>query len=194
MSHRAARITTLVRTSFSTLLEATQHLQSDALHGHLSSHINTLMAPAYQAASALSTSSPMRISNSTPPHSPSPSLLDQQRKELVTSHIASSRIFPKLSTMIEKKHRALVREAFDTIIEGITREVDALIRDLHLVVCVDGEKSEAQRYVEFARGLKDRVQKAQEVTAEGREVVAYVRIAYAEDVEVQDVEDLVEFR
>lgn len=140
------------------------------------------MAPAYHEASALSASPSFLLPSAgpTPPHSPSPSLLDQQRKDLIATHIASTRIFPKLSTMIEKSHRALVKAAFDEMIEGVTREVDALIRDLNLVVLGEGEQSEAQRYAEFARGLTGRIARAGEVVKEGMQVVEDVRAFYFE--------------
>ena len=36
--------------------------------------------------------------------------------------------------MIERSHRAFLRAAFDSMIASVTREVDALIRDLGLIV------------------------------------------------------------
>lgn len=105
------------------------------------------MAPAYQSASSFIPSSPTA----------SPSLVDQQRKEIITTHIASARIFPKLSTMIEKSHRAFMRATFDAMIANITREVDAFIRDLGLVVCDEEEKSELEKFGEFGVRLRARI-------------------------------------
>lgn len=75
------------------------------------------------------------------------------------------------------------------MVASITREVDALIRDLHLVVpgeervVLDSEgvehrereKGEAERYVEFAGRLRGRIGAAERVMAGCREVVGEVR-------------------
>lgn len=40
--------------------------------------------------------------------------------------------------MIERSHRAFIRAAFDGMIGAITTQVDAFIRDLHLIVAEEG--------------------------------------------------------
>ncbi|KAF2114884.1 hypothetical protein BDV96DRAFT_576070 [Lophiotrema nucula] len=115
-------------------------------------------------------------------------LLDAKRKHLLTTHIATSRIFARLASMVEKSHRSFVRVVFDGMVASITREVDALIRDLHLVVPgeerivkdSDGvehrerEKGEAERYAEFAGRLKVRIVAAERVMRDCRGVVEEV--------------------
>lgn len=100
----------------------------------------------------------------------------------MTTHIASFRIFPKLSTMIEKAHRDLVSSAFETVIKGVTREVDALIRDLNLVVSEESRETEAEKYVAFACGLRVRLKRAEEEVRGTSKVVDDVRGMYAEGV------------
>jgi hypothetical protein len=169
----------LIHIIFASLLEATQSLETDTLYGHLSSIINTLMTPAYHTASALSATTPAaRSSPVTSPHSPSPSFLDQQRKDVITSHIASARIFPRLSSMVEKAHREIVREAFHDLHDGVGREVDALLRDLHMAV---QEESEAGAYGDFAEGLRDRIVGWEVVVGEVGDVAREVRRMYSVD-------------
>lgn len=61
-------------------------------------------------------------------------MLDARRKLMVTTHIAGARLFPRLASMVEKSHRGFVRVVFDGMVAAITSQVDALIRDLHMVV------------------------------------------------------------
>ncbi|KAF2680709.1 hypothetical protein K458DRAFT_311139 [Lentithecium fluviatile CBS 122367] len=187
LPHRKSSIHHLIHIIFASLLEATQTLKTDALHGHLSSYINTLMAPAYHTASALLPSStsliPPKPITLTPPHSPSPSLIDHQRKDVITTHIASARIFSRLSSMVEKAHRGIVREAFYDLNEGIAREVDALVGDLRAVGGEAGKEGEEDRYVEFREGLRGRILGVEHVVREAGVVVGEVRRAYAEEEE-----------
>jgi hypothetical protein len=182
--HKAATIH-LIHIIFASLLEASAALSTDTLNGHLTSTINTLMAPAYHSASALLSFSPpptkLDALTLTPPHSPSPSLIDQQRKDLVTSHIASARIFSRLSCVVEKAHRGIVREAFADLSEGVGRVVHAFVRDFGLVVG-DGrgieKRGDGDTYGEFRVGLEAWVVRAEGVVEEVGIVVGEVRRAY----------------
>ncbi|KAF2733490.1 hypothetical protein EJ04DRAFT_524428 [Polyplosphaeria fusca] len=158
--HRISTIQHIIETNFSDLLEGTQQLETDALYGHVSSYISNLMSPAYHAAAILPSKSPVspttpisasasspassRASSrssspstspaSSPTDNPSPELLDKQRKELITAHVVSSRLYSKLGTLIERSHRGFTSIVFSNIHAAISREIDALIRDMHLVV------------------------------------------------------------
>lgn len=88
---------------------------------------------------------------------------------MMTTHIAGARLFPRLASMVEKSHRGFVRVVFDGMVAAITSQVDALIRDLHLVVpgrmvdvdarrgsgsgsCIrDGEEGAGEKVVERER-------------------------------------------
>ncbi|KAF2263942.1 hypothetical protein CC78DRAFT_581063 [Lojkania enalia] len=112
------------------------------------------------------------------PLSTSPQVLDAHRKLLLTTHITSSHLFSRLATMIEKSHRGFVRIIFDNLLSALTRDVDAMIRDFHLVVAGVGEqegRTEARVFGEFASGLRRRIESAECVLRTAREVVGEVR-------------------
>lgn len=190
INYRARGIEHIINTGFADILESTQHLQSDTLYGHTSSYIHTLMAPAYNAASLIYSKPISPSSPTTPtPRSFSPTIADRERKDLITTHIASARIFPKLSTMIERAHHGFLRAAFDNMVAGITTEVDALIRDIYLAAPLpverEGEEggSEARRYTEFSTLLKGRIVQAELVLEECAAVVNDIRAIDLERVE-----------
>ncbi|KAF2866503.1 hypothetical protein BDV95DRAFT_504588 [Massariosphaeria phaeospora] len=178
---RIQAIAYIIRTAFSDLLEGSLQIESDALYGHTSSYIAGLMAPAYHAASSFSPSRQQKSISSprthSPPPSPSLSLVDAQRKHLLTTHIASARLFPKLATQIEKSHRGVVHACFNAMVAGIAPEVDAFIRDLgSIAVAVGGSGgakngSEAQWFPEFAERLRGRIGVADGVAGEAMRVV-----------------------
>ncbi|KAF2811457.1 uncharacterized protein BDZ99DRAFT_413910 [Mytilinidion resinicola] len=136
----------IVDTGFEDLIEGTSQIENDALYGHDSSYTCDILRPAYQACSLESG-----------PGS------DARRKEIMSKHIQQCRLFPKLSTMVERNHRSFVRATFDGMISAITRELDNFVRDLQLVAVEEGEETEAGRYPEFARRLRVRLVQADRV-------------------------------
>ncbi|OCK73886.1 hypothetical protein K432DRAFT_430339 [Lepidopterella palustris CBS 459.81] len=148
----------IIDAGFDDLIEGTSQIENDALYGHDSSYTNDIMRTAYEA-----------CNKEYGPGS------DKRRKETISRHIQQCRIFPKLSTMVERHHRTFVRATFDSMIGEITREVDNFVRDLRLVAVKEGEVSEACRYPDFARRLRLRLVQADRVIAQCGETAKELR-------------------
>lgn len=73
-----------------------------------------------------------------------------------------------------------MKAAFDMMIEGLTREVDALVRDLNMVIGSSRGERESVKYGEFAAGLRQRIDRTAEVVKEGREIIGGLRVAFEE--------------
>lgn len=86
-----------------------------------------------------------------------------------------------MAVLVEKAQRAIVREAWSDLLNGFEREIGALIRDFGMV-----GRGEEGKFVDFARGLETRIERAGRVVAEGVVVVEEVRREYGETDERED--------
>ncbi|PSN71098.1 hypothetical protein BS50DRAFT_631118 [Corynespora cassiicola Philippines] len=233
---RLATLTHHIRTTTTTLLDASLALESDTLYGHSTSPIAILMAPAYHSAinpivpafvplppspppppftsptsptlhhSGVVTATATATATAPSPHPPSPqfpihgpgsmaaaaaaaepcippppptptrgpslALLHSTRAALLTSHIASARLFPRIAAHAEVRFGVLLSRAFEGLMAEVGREVERLVRDLQILggsVKMGGRGREAGRA--FRERVLVRVRGAEGVVAEmGRRV------------------------
>ncbi|KAF9893535.1 hypothetical protein FE257_010847 [Aspergillus nanangensis] len=133
------------------LIDETEHIRNDAMHGHASSYIAGVMRPAYNTCNTFyGTGS------------------DIKRKQAMREHLSSTRFLTEYAAKIGTNHSQMMERVFQNLVQKVQEEVANITRDLRASVNAEGERTEAGRNPAFARGLRKNIGRVQDTVARAR--------------------------
>ncbi|KAL4778791.1 hypothetical protein BJX76DRAFT_352331 [Aspergillus varians] len=136
------------------LLDATDNIKLDAIGGHDSSFIASVMRPVYNSCrEQYGTGS------------------DARRKRTMNRHLTTSPLFKEFSSLIAADHGELVERTFNVLDQKLREEVASITRDLRASVTVNGEISEAAEDPGHTEEVKRRIGFIREALGQAQRVV-----------------------